>query len=112
MANIGHVLITGPPGIGKTTLIKKIHKELPRPSSGFYTEEIRGSNGTRIGFDIVLLDDKTCRKPLARENSIKRGPKVGKYTVLVPEFESIAIPCLKNELSDVHQIIIIDEIGK
>jgi nucleoside-triphosphatase len=50
-----NILITGQPGIGKTTLIKKLATELAdlRPV-GFYTEEIR-ENGVRRGFELVSL---------------------------------------------------------
>ena len=58
------------------------------------------------------MKDESNRKPLAREDSAERGPKVGKYTVLLSEFESIAIPCLQKEMSDAQRNIIIDEIGK
>ena len=110
MAKQSHILITGQPGIGKTTLIKKLAQKLPKPLSGFYTEEVRDSNGRRIGFDVVSIERANDRKPLARDNCLQRGPKVGKYTVLLSEFESIAIPCLDKNTSCKH--IIIDEIGK
>ena len=48
-----HLLITGRPGVGKTTLIKRLIPALP-PAGGFYTEEIR-SCGERVGFKIVTL---------------------------------------------------------
>ena len=45
----GNIPITGPPGIGKTTLIKKIERELADLLPvRFYTEEIR-ENGIRKG---------------------------------------------------------------
>ena len=111
MAKQFHILLTGPPGVGKTTLVKKLHKKLLTPVSGFYTEEIRSSSGLRLGFDIVSLEDETKRAPLARESSSVLGPKVGKYTVNLSQFESIAIPCLQKMISEGHKTIIIDEIG-
>lgn len=62
--------------------------------SGFYTEEVR-KNRVREGFDVVTLDGQ--RGKLARDQSLLRGPvqyKVGKYGVLVQEFEKIALPSL------------------
>ncbi|PYK36728.1 MAG: hypothetical protein DME60_13840, partial [Verrucomicrobia bacterium] len=35
------VLLTGRPGCGKTTLIKRVVSNLARRAGGFYTEEIR-----------------------------------------------------------------------
>ena len=78
---------------------------------GFYTEEIRDENGVRMGFDISF-EDENNRQPLARVNTAERGPKVGKYTVLLPQFESVAIPCLRKAITQDNQPVIIDEIGK
>ncbi len=53
-----HILLTGLPGVGKTTLIKKIADDLIKENCkviGFYTEEVRNAAGSRLGFDIVSL---------------------------------------------------------
>lgn len=34
--------------------------------NGFYTEEVRGQDGNRIGFDIVLVKNREERTILAR----------------------------------------------
>ncbi len=48
-------LITGKPGIGKTTLVRGIVAQLPiEPKAGFYTAEIR-SRGKRTGFELCGL---------------------------------------------------------
>jgi nucleoside-triphosphatase THEP1 len=66
------ILITGNPGVGKTTLIKKLYDKLTQDASykslltGFYTEEVRNSSNERIGFDIIDLNDETKRTQLAR----------------------------------------------
>jgi nucleoside-triphosphatase THEP1 len=49
------VLVTGRPGCGKTTLIKRVLDELPQRFGGFYTGEIR-DHGTRVGFKVVALE--------------------------------------------------------
>src|SRR5437773_2969363 len=49
------VLLTGRPGCGKMTLIKRVVNNLPRRAGGFHTEEIR-DGVTRAGFKIVTLD--------------------------------------------------------
>ena len=41
---VSHVMLTGPPGIGKTTVVKKVHQLLVRKGvtvKGFFTEELR-----------------------------------------------------------------------
>lgn len=106
------ILLTGSPGVGKTTIVKKLiqlFKEKQIKCIGFYTEEIRSDNGSRIGFDVIDVDGK--HGILARENpsdNIKR-PHVGKYSVYIKNFENIALSLLKIEP---NTILIIDEIGK
>ena len=55
--NKQHVLlITGAPGIGKTTVIQRVANELKHKGlRGFYTEEIR-EDGERRGFRLVGFD--------------------------------------------------------
>lgn len=102
-----NLLITGLPGVGKTTLIKKIaHAVRDRKPVGFYTSEIRES-GVRKGFEIVGLDGK--KGILAHVNG-RSSVKVGKYRVDVPGFESFldSLPFFSSD----YGIVIIDEIGK
>ncbi|KAL4709915.1 hypothetical protein ACJJTC_003878 [Scirpophaga incertulas] len=107
-------LLTGEPGVGKTTLTKKLNSILNDrgiKTSGFYTEEVRCSLlWIKQGYDVVSLDG--IRGRLAREVSLLPEPinfKFGKYGVLVQEFEKIALPTLL-QLKD--PVMIIDEIGK
>ena len=55
-----NILITGKPGVGKTTLIQKIVEKVDLSCQGFYTREIRDHQENRIGFEIVTLDRKTA----------------------------------------------------
>jgi len=105
--NRKNILITGPPGIGKTTLIKKITDTLRKyKPAGFYTEEVKDERGKRIGFDIVNISNKQ-RGVLARISG--RGPyRVGRYRVYLREFEEF----IKGMDIDSSNLVIIDEIGK
>lgn len=63
------LLLTGMPGCGKTTMVRRLVKDLQETQgvqslSGFYTEEVRNFENERIGFDVVSLDGERC--PLAR----------------------------------------------
>jgi len=102
-----NILITGQPGIGKTTLIKKLATELAdlRPV-GFYTEEIR-ENGVRRGFELVSLSGQ---RGLLSHIDIKSPYRVSKYGVDIKCFEDFLnfIPFFDRET----EIVIIDEIGK
>ena len=102
-----NILITGLPGVGKTTLVKKFVEELKQfHPVGFYTEEIR-EEGTRKGFELISLDG---RKGLLSHTDIQGPHRVGKYRVDVKGFEAFlgSIPLLTPST----RLVIIDEIGK
>ncbi|CAK1595822.1 unnamed protein product [Parnassius mnemosyne] len=107
-------ILTGEPGVGKTTLAKKISSALSSKGVnviGLYTEEVR-NNRVREGFDVLTLEG--ARGRLARDQTLLDGPvkyKVGKYGVLVEEFEDVALPSLIKPAEN-GTCILIDEIGK
>jgi nucleoside-triphosphatase len=101
------VLLTGHPGVGKTTAICKIASDLGDSTvGGFYTEEIRHS-GQRQGFSIVAFGGS--RDVFAHVDFSKQY-RVGKYGVDIERLESIAIPALALEPSKMFHLV--DEIGK
>jgi nucleoside-triphosphatase len=101
------VLLTGNPGVGKTTLIRAIVERLAGiRCRGFYTEETRQGR-QRSGFRVVTLDGRTGT--LASVGS--QGPKVGKYSIHVEEFEKVVLPLLDPVAMGVD-LYVIDEIGK
>ncbi|XP_057809368.1 uncharacterized protein LOC131023791 isoform X2 [Salvia miltiorrhiza] len=110
------ILVTGSPGVGKTTLITRVLDALKllNPSlkiQGFYTREVR-EGFDRVGFEVVTVDGR--RGPLASSNNTSREshkwPNVGRYKVDVSSFESSALPEL--EVKEDTDLFIIDEVGK
>ncbi len=101
------LLVTGVPGIGKTTLVRSVAERLQDLRvSGFYTAEERGPHG-RTGFRVVTLDG---REGLLARAGAGDGPRVGRYTVLLRSFEATALPSL--ELREGVDVYVLDEIGK
>ena len=107
------ILIRGKPGIGKTSVIKKLLPKLEEKIEnivGFYTEEKREFN-KRTGFDIVEINGE--RIPLARIDSPKRT-KIGRYGVFVENIDIVSERFLKRVRYCKHKstIFIVDEFGK
>ena len=102
-----NILICGPPGVGKTTLIKKILENINLRAGGFYTEEIK-ENNRRVGFKIISLDNQ---EGILAHTSIKKSKRVGRYGVNIYDLENIGVKSLSQALRD-DDLIIIDEIGK
>ena len=101
------LLLTGRPGIGKTTVIKKVIQSFPSlPMAGFYTEEIR-VDSVRQGFALVTLQGE--RYTMAHI-SISSGHRVGRYGVDTAAIEKAVAESLNEDT--VVELYIIDEIGK
>ncbi len=102
-----NLLITGLPGVGKTTLIRKLSEALEDfHPTGFYTTEIR-QGGMRKGFE--LIDLKGRRGILSRVD-LKSHDRVGRYKVDVRGFGDFLDGMSFFDPSSA--VIIIDEIGK
>lgn len=102
-----NLLITGPPGIGKTTVLERVVACLPPASaSGFLTRELRAGS-MREGFVIETLDGRTAPFASVRFDA---GPRVGRYRVRVAALEAVAVPALAPRAG--VRLIVVDEIGK
>lgn len=102
-----NILITGFPGVGKTTFIRKLIEGLKGMSiAGFYTAEIR-EEGERKGFELISLDG---RRGILSHVDLRTEFQVGKYSVDVEAFESFLEQIPFFDAST--RLAIIDEIGK
>ncbi|MBX5320434.1 MAG: NTPase [Candidatus Bathyarchaeota archaeon] len=104
------LLLTGSPGVGKTTLLLKIVDILRTKGyriGGMVSREVR-SGGTRIGFEILDLASGK-RGWLAHINQ-KTGPQVGKYRVNLEDLDKIGVEAVLKAVRECD-VIAIDEIG-
>ena len=101
-------LITGYPGIGKTTIIGKASRALMkyRPA-GFFTSEIR-QEGRRTGFELRSLNGK--KMMVLSHINIESPYIIGKYRVDLVAFEQYVESFSISE--NRGNLVIIDEVGK
>jgi nucleoside-triphosphatase len=104
---MNNIVITGMPGVGKTTMIKKLYMIFKEFNpAGFFTSEIL-ENGDRVGFEVENLNGD--RRVLAHIN-LKSKRSVGKYKVDIKGFEDFLQSMMQKEKKT--GLYIIDEICK
>lgn len=109
MAYEHHILLlTGRPGVGKTTVLRKAAALLEGwRLAGFFTEEIR-EGGVRRGFRGVSFGGG-LETVIARDD--EGQPRVGRYAVDVAAIDEIAGATLRID-PDEADAVLIDEIGR
>lgn len=105
---IKNFLITGNPGVGKTTFIKNVISKLNISAGGFYTSEIRDTEGKRWGFKITSLDDK---EDIMASVDIISKYRVSRYGINTDAIDRIGASAIRDAIEN-KDIIIIDEIGR
>ena len=101
------LLLTGAPGVGKTTLLRRLLAEVSVPRGGFLTAEIR-EGGERLGFTLETLDG---RKGVLAHRRFPGPPRVGAYGVDLAVLDGLGAASLEAAVA-AGSLTIIDEIGK
>lgn len=105
------ILVTGLPGVGKTTIINRLYEHYKAQGltvAGITTKEVRDGN-SRIGFRIADLS--SGEEGWLARTDIGRGPRVGRYTVASDDLERIGVRALADVSLEDAGLIILDEIG-
>ena len=103
-----HLLIVGRPGVGKTTLMKRLVESLRgRPVDGFLTEEYREEE-QRVGFWLSPLDG---RQMLLAHRHLETGIRVGAYKVNPTVLDEVAIPVIERAIAHA-MLLFMDELGR
>lgn len=100
-------LLTGKPGTGKTSLIKRALAGIKGKAGGFYTEEIR-TRGVREGFRLVTLDGQSI---ILAHINIKSSYRVSKYGVDIDSLDQVGVAALRRA-AEQCALVVVDEIGK
>ncbi len=106
--SVRNILITGNPGVGKTTLIQNIISKLNVSAGGFYTAEVRDESGKRWGFKIISLDG---REEVLASVDVISSRRVSKYGVDVGAVDRVGVTAIRDALKS-KDIVVIDEIGR
>ncbi len=105
-----NIFLTGPPRVGKTTVVLRVIEELKRRGvkvGGMISQEIR-ERGIRVGFKIVDLN--SGREGILAHVNRKKGPRVGKYRVCLEDLENLGARAILNACK-AADLIVIDEVG-
>lgn len=105
-----HIFLTGPPRIGKTTVILRVIDYLKEKNiriGGMVGQEIL-KDGVRVGFKIVDLLNNV-EGVLAHVNH-ESGPQIGKYRVCLEDLERVGAKAILNACEGAD-IVVIDEVG-
>ena len=103
------LLLTGRPGVGKTTVIRSAVAQLGARAGGFYTEEIREA-GRRTGFRLVALDGPAG---ILASLNVSGPCRVGRYGVHLSDLERVGVSALWRAIRHPEvPVVVIDEIGK
>jgi nucleoside-triphosphatase len=101
------IFLTGDPGCGKTTVVRRVVEKLPGvPKTGFLIEDVR-ENGSRTGFRGVTLDGRTFL--LARLGTAGDF-RVGPYAVDLEGLDTVGVEALRP--APETRLVVVDEVGK
>ena len=103
------LLLEGRPGIGKTTVTRRLLKLLQKagvPVAGFTTGELR-IGGRREGFVVEAVSG--AREVLAHVD-LPGPPRVGRYGVDLAALERVALPALREP--GAGGVVVVDELGR
>ncbi len=103
-------LLTGPPGIGKSTVVSKVVylvRSRGYGVGGCLTRE-RRKGRERVGFTIVDLMTGLEGPLASSETSL--GPRVGRYRVNIKGLAEVGAGALRRA-ADGAEVIVIDEVG-
>ncbi len=105
------ILLTGQPGVGKTTIITRLWEHYRMKGlrvAGILTQESRGATG-RVGFKIKDITSE-AEGWLARTDG-GSGLRIGRYTVETADLERVGVNALESAIGNSSRLVLVDELG-
>lgn len=104
------ILLTGSPGIGKSTVLQKTKELYPGVLGGIWTEEVRNKQQERVGFRTLNMQNES-RICAHKEQFLDSPLKISSYHVDTDCIQSFIVPAITAYTSKVD-LLLIDEIGR
>jgi nucleoside-triphosphatase len=106
------LLLSGRPGVGKTTVIQAVVDKLGSEAGGFYTEEIREA-GRRTGFRLIAVGSGEAEAGMLAGIGIPSRHRVGRYGVKLDDLDRVGVRAILQAVEGPGvALVVIDEIGK
>jgi len=105
------ILLTGRPGVGKTTIVNRIHEHYSASGlkiEGMTTREVR-EGSARTGF--MITDLSSGQEGWLAKKDLTTGLRVGSYVVVSEDLEKIGVAALERSMKGPADLVIVDEIG-
>ena len=105
-------LLTGRPGVGKTTVVQAVVAKAKGPVGGFCTQEIREA-GRRTGFRLITVGSGEAEEGLLARVGLPSRYRVGRYGVKLDDLERVGVRAILRAVEEPETaLVVIDEIGK
>jgi nucleoside-triphosphatase len=103
-------LVTGPPGVGKSTVVSRVVLRLKSAGLivGGCTTTERRVKGERVGFEVRDLTNGTQGELASVARNL--GPKVGKYRLNLADLASVGAKGISDAALR-SELVVIDELG-
>jgi nucleoside-triphosphatase len=98
--------ITGAPGVGKSTLIRRVLDRLNCRSGGVLAQEVR-LDGKRVGFE---LQDLATGEVGTLASVDGDGPRLGRYRVNLRDLERVGAMAVERAAEEA-ELVVVDEVG-
>lgn len=104
------ILLTGKPGIGKSTILEKVKYDFGGNKFGVISKEIRKDN-KRVGFEAINQTGE--KRTFAHITDISSDYVIGdKYFVDLKTIDNFVVPELEKGVNNPESLVFIDEIGR
>jgi nucleoside-triphosphatase len=105
------ILLTAPPGIGKSTVIDAVVRKFHGARCGIVAREMLDETGGRVGFASVDGEGRS-RQFMFRTQTPTAESIGGQYDVDVAAVDEFVVPEIRRGLSEPGSLIYVDEIGR